>query len=181
MQFSDWIKARLEDLRSMIAFDGDPHDHEKHTVVETRSEERLIYTFKSSPRNLARVRKAVEGFCDGTDLDLPAREEIGLVVNEAVANVMRHAYDNADDKPIELTAERWNGGIKISIRDWGPGIAPPPKAPPDPKDMTPGGLGLLCIRQLMDEVKFVPKPDGMLLELTRTTPGSLIAARKGHE
>jgi anti-sigma regulatory factor (Ser/Thr protein kinase) len=177
MTISDWIKTRLSDLRSMIGTADDGHDAERGSVVETRTDERLVYTFKSSPRNLGRVRRAVEGFCDTTDLDVPAREEIGLVVNEAVANVMRHVYGNADDKPIELTAERFGSGVKIRIRDWGPGNEPPPHQPPDPHAMTPGGLGLLCIRQLMDEVKFVPRSDGMILELTRTTPGSLIAAR----
>ena len=33
--------------------------------------------------------------------------------------------------------------------------------------MQPGGLGLVCIRSLMDEVQYVTQPDGMLLRMTK--------------
>ena len=39
---------------------------------------------------------------------------------------------------------------------------------PKPKDpMCPGGLGLICLRQLLDVVKFDPQPDGMRLTLVK--------------
>jgi len=33
--------------------------------------------------------------------------------------------------------------------------------------MMPGGLGMVCLRQLLDEVVFTPQPDGMLLTMVR--------------
>jgi len=32
---------------------------------------------------------------------------------------------------------------------------------------TPGGLGMVCLRQLMDSAEFTPQPDGMLLTMTK--------------
>lgn len=121
----------------------------------------------SDPANLATVRKAVEGLALAAGFDAAACGEIALCVNEALANVMRHAYDGASDRPIEVAAEVKSSAILIRIRDWGKGVNPNalPPAPRDP--LKPGGLGLVCLREMMDEVRFTPQPDGMLLEMSR--------------
>ena len=132
---------------------------------------RLIMRFTSNPAALATVRKKIEEFSIQSGLDTPASEEVGLVVNEALANVIRHAYAGATDKPVQTTVEKHEDGVKIQIRDWGNGINPQncPRRPHDP--LTPGGLGLICMGQLMEQVKFEPQGDGMLLTLTRTRAG----------
>jgi serine/threonine-protein kinase RsbW len=144
-------------------------------VLETPIEGGVDLQFLSNPANLGRARKAVEKFCETTTLDQPARDEIGLVVNEAVANVMRHAYDNAPDKPIEVKVYRHEGGIRLTIRDWGNGANPAnhPEKPHDP--LVPGGLGLICLKRLTDGIQFTPQPEGMLLEIIRTSIGSKAA------
>lgn len=107
-------------------------------------------------------------------LDTPACEEVGLVLNEALANVIRHAYNGATDKPIEIAARRQKDGVTITMRDWGNGVDPSSIPRPEHDPLTPGGLGLICLRRLMDHVAYIPQPDGMLLTMTRTTPGSKI-------
>ena len=120
----------------------------------------------SDPANLAPVRHQLEGFCAACGFDEKSRGEIGLVVNEALANITRHAYQGADDGPIELKAGFANGLLQIEIRDWGTGQLPPEQLRPrDP--LKPGGIGLVCLRELMDDVTFSPQPDGMLLILKR--------------
>src|SRR4051812_49335945 len=61
---------------------------------------RIQLKITSDPANLAPVREAVEDLCERRGFDEIAVGEIGLCVNEALANVMRHAYDNATDRPI---------------------------------------------------------------------------------
>src|SRR5215212_368596 len=56
----------------------------------------------SDPATLASTRRAVEMFAAQCGFDETARGEIGLVINEALANVMRHAYQGATDQPIEV-------------------------------------------------------------------------------
>jgi serine/threonine-protein kinase RsbW len=99
--------------------------------------------------------------------DETARGEIGLVINEALANVMRHAYQGATDQPIEVTALETDDGLMMTIRDWGLGVNPfeLPAKKHDP--MKPGGVGLICMRQMMDEIHFQKQADGMLLTMTR--------------
>jgi serine/threonine-protein kinase RsbW len=90
---------------------------------------------------------------------------VGLCVNEALANVIRHAYNGALGRPIEVTARWASDGLVITIRDWGNGEIPPPPRRRDP--LEPGGLGLICLKELMDESIFQPQPDGMLLTLVK--------------
>lgn len=176
MGLSDWIRSQLDALRTR------PPTSPPADARECLTDERdghLGCRFASHPAHLAAVRKSVERFCvTQTTLDDPAREEVGLVVNEALANVIRHAYAGATDRPVEVTAERHDGpagtvGVRLLIRDWGNGTDPAALPPKEHDPLTPGGLGMICLYQLMDEVRFDPQPaGGMLLALTRTTPGS---------
>ena len=144
---------------------------------------------------VAPVRRAVEAMAEGAGFDAQRTGDIGLAINEAMANVIRHAYAGDAGRPIVVTAECLNdpcqrreteagapkpaatpaGGasncppvcLRIRIRDWGSGVNPMkiPVREHDPQ--TPGGLGLLCLRTLMDSVEFTPQPDGMLLTLEK--------------
>jgi serine/threonine-protein kinase RsbW len=119
---------------------------------------------------LAQAREALEHLALAGGLDATAAGEIGLVVNEALANVMRHAYHGAADKPIELAGWWQDDALFVSVRDWGNGVHPLEERPePEKKHnpLKPGGLGLICLRKLMHEIEFAPQPDGMLLTMKR--------------
>jgi anti-sigma regulatory factor (Ser/Thr protein kinase) len=121
----------------------------------------------SDPANLAAVRTSVESLAIENGFDKQAADEIGLCVNEAMANITRHAYGNAYDRLIDLTVEVVDSTMHIKIRDWGNGINPM-DLPPRPHDpLRPGGLGLVCLKKMMTQVRFLPQPDGMLLHMTR--------------
>ncbi|HTL28456.1 MAG TPA: ATP-binding protein [Tepidisphaeraceae bacterium] len=122
----------------------------------------------SDPANLGPVRHAIESLCTACGFDETSSGEVGLCVNEALANITRHAYNGATDRPIKIIAHCPEDELRITIRDWGDGESPdllPPDAPHDP--MKPGGIGLVCLRQLMDQTIFTPQEDGMLLTMTR--------------
>jgi anti-sigma regulatory factor (Ser/Thr protein kinase) len=138
-------------------------------VSYQRSPRRVELKIDSDPANLASTRRAIEAFGGGCGFDKSAIEDVGLCVNEALANVIRHAYGGATDKPIVVGAACDPDSITITIRDWGAGAELPKNLPSKKCDpLTPGGLGLICLKQLMDEVIFAPQPDGgMLLTMTR--------------
>ena len=93
--------------------------------------------------------------------------DVGLCINEILANVIRHAYNDRMDQPIAVRAEVRDDELTIEIRDWGNGVDPSsvPQQPYDP--LTPGGVGLICIRELMDQVTYHPQPDGMLTRMIK--------------
>lgn len=123
----------------------------------------------SEPAQIARVRKAVEAFAVSAGL-VSGAADLGLVVNEALANVIRHAYKGRPGQPILVSADCDASQVTVRIRDWGNGVNPAtlPQREHDPA--TPGGIGMICLRALMDQAEFTPQPDGMLLTLIKRRP-----------
>jgi serine/threonine-protein kinase RsbW len=176
MTFFEWLTTQLDALRAMVGSDDNNSKTFTTTIPpdiqETKSHDKLELKFQSDTATLSPVRRAIESFAAEAGLDERAREEVGLVVNEALANVIRHAYEGRKDKPVKATVERYHGGIKISLRDWGNGVDPSVIERPPHDPFEPGGLGLICLKRLMDDVSYQKQPDGMLLVMTRTTTGS---------
>jgi anti-sigma regulatory factor (Ser/Thr protein kinase) len=139
--------------------------------MNASASDKLDLNILSDPANVSAVRVSIEQFCQAAGLDEPATQEVGLVVNEALANVIRHAYGGAKDKPVRITAVRQGQGVQITIRDWGSGFDPSVCQLPKRDVWTPGGVGMICIQTMMDEVRYLPQPDGMLLEMTRQRRG----------
>lgn len=131
----------------------------------------LELCFASQTGNVAVVRRAIESLCASHRCDDKFVAEVGLCVNEALANVIRHAYRGAGDRPVRVRAECRPEALQIEIRDWGCGENPAPRLKAGHDPLTPGGLGLVCLRQLMDRVEFVPQRQGMLLVLEKKRKG----------
>jgi anti-sigma regulatory factor (Ser/Thr protein kinase) len=128
---------------------------------------RLELKITSDPANLRDVRKQVEAFAHAGGMPQEDCDAVGLVINEALANIIRHGYRGAHDQPILVTAETDDGQLRLQIRDWAKPFDPATLPKKEASDLKPGGLGLLCMRKLMDEAEFVPLPDGMLLKLLK--------------
>jgi anti-sigma regulatory factor (Ser/Thr protein kinase) len=144
-------------------------------VTVRRKGRRTDLRMVSDPAVLKPVRVALEEFGRQAGLTCEQADQIGLVLNEALANVMRHAYGNATDKPIEVTFDHRGSGasaeIRVEIRDWAKPLDPsklPIREPETDIDrIKPGGLGLVCMRRLMDQVTFTPMADGNLLTMIK--------------
>lgn len=135
-------------------------------------EHRLELRIESNPARVAEARRAVEQFAARAGFSDAHQADIGLCVNEALANVIRHAYSCVPGRPILITAEcdtlaLPNTQLRVTIRDWGNGRNPT-TLPPRPRDpLVPGGVGLICLRSLMDEITFTPQADGMMLTMVK--------------
>jgi serine/threonine-protein kinase RsbW len=127
----------------------------------------------SDTANVAAVRRAVEAYSAAAGFDETDAGQIGLVINEAVANIIRHAYHGQSGRPIELIAEPLTDGthgmsMRLRLRDWGDGVDPEKCRTKEYVVGVPGGLGLVCLRGFMDEVDFSPQSDGgMLLTMVK--------------
>lgn len=88
-------------------------------------------------------------------------QELVLAVDEACTNSIRHAYQQADDKELELSLDSRDGWIELVLRDTG---IPAPynrvrrKSEDDilAEVLTPGGLGMHLIYNVFDDVEFTP-------------------------
>lgn len=135
-------------------------------------EDRLELKITSDPANLRNVRTRIENFTDHAGWPRDISDAVGLVVNEALANVIRHGYGGAKDRPIMVTAEALPGELRIFIRDWAKPFDPAAVKERCLGELRPGGLGLLCMHKLMDDVQFERLPDGMLLKLIKKAPAA---------
>jgi serine/threonine-protein kinase RsbW len=137
------------------------------TNPSATSSRRLELRVASHPANLAGVRKAIEAFAADHGFDERETAEIGLCVNEAEANIIRHAYNGDPDRPVHIAVGIDGDVLTITLRDWGNGLDPSlqPTRPYNP--LEPGGVGLICLRQWMDSIVYTPQPDGMLTTMKR--------------
>jgi anti-sigma regulatory factor (Ser/Thr protein kinase) len=119
----------------------------------------------STPAHLPVVRAALERLCELMGFDEPTRDGIVLAVDEALTNVIRHAYGLAGDQPIEVTLRRVSGPggdvlLEIDLRDWGEPAEPGRIRSRDLEDVRPGGLGVHIMQNYMDEIDYAPAPGG---------------------
>jgi len=118
----------------------------------------LDLALPADPQLLSVVRAAVERLTEITGFSPPECRSITRAVDEAVANVIRHAYGSDPNKRIDVSCKRVLGvikgkqreGLEIQLLDSG--------TPFDRKKLTarsldevkPGGLGLHFMRDSMD-------------------------------
>ncbi|MFQ6048063.1 MAG: ATP-binding protein [Phycisphaerae bacterium] len=132
----------------------------------------------SSPKSLAIVRGAVERMAR---LEGFSESEVGgivLAIDEALANVIKHAYRGACDRPIKIRLEAVTGcdgqaGLQVTVRDFGLQVDPASIHGRDLHDVRPGGLGVHIIRTIMDETEYsCPIDGGMQLRMVKYLPAS---------
>jgi anti-sigma regulatory factor (Ser/Thr protein kinase) len=135
--------------------------------------QRESLTILSDPANLAKVRLAVEAGAKRVGFDQKACAAMALAVDEALTNVMRHAYCGAPDKEIDIAIEDFNAsddrqGLMICIRDSGKVVDPSKIKGRELSDVRPGGLGVHIMREVMDEVVYeCPPGGGTCLRMTK--------------
>jgi serine/threonine-protein kinase RsbW len=87
-------------------------------------------------------------------LDRSRIDLIELALNEAVVNVIKHAYRNATDKPIRIEAHLTPGQIEFRLYDWGRPFDPSAVPPPAFDGSKDHGFGIYIIEQAVDEIEY---------------------------
>jgi sigma-B regulation protein RsbU (phosphoserine phosphatase) len=112
----------------------------------------------SDADHLETVRRFITTFCHGTDTPLVSEDEadlLALAVNEATANIMRHAYKGAEDRRIRLEAEAFGTHLRFRLFDTGEAFRAKGKVPPPSFDGSrDNGFGVYIIHECMDEVAY---------------------------
>jgi anti-sigma regulatory factor (Ser/Thr protein kinase) len=99
-----------------------------------------------------------------------------LAVSEACENIIKHGYEAKGSGEIEATIRVAPGDLSVELLDSAPPFNPAAKPPARewPTHAPPvGGLGLIMIHKVMDEVKYRRKGrhNWLLLHKRAQTPG----------
>ena len=101
-----------------------------------------------------------------SSLGLEKSTKFELASDEALVNIIQHAYKDSPG-PIEIAIrEESPHTIAITIRDFGPPFDPLTHTRSHNKEEA-GGLGILFMREYVDEVRYRRKGKCNLLILTR--------------
>jgi anti-sigma regulatory factor (Ser/Thr protein kinase) len=120
----------------------------------------LKLMMSSDPRYLPVVRGAICPLAEAIGWDESDCRAITLALDEALANIIRHAYHNRTDGLIELECRETAEGLEVTLLDKG-------EAPDKTKICAraiacdqPGGLGTHIIKDVMDTVSYRATPEG---------------------
>ena len=129
---------------------------------------------------LATIREFLDQVGHGLGLDDREIYDLQLAVDEACSNVVKHGYAGQGGE-IEITMEREENRVRVTVRDWGksfdPQAVPAPDVTASLAQRRLGGLGLFLIHQVMDDVHFEFDPEeGNVLTMVKQ-----LQARGGEE
>lgn len=115
--------------------------------------------FPARPERLCDIRRDVAQ--TAAQLGCPPRmaDDVVLAVDEACQNIIRHGYGGADGDIIVQIA-RDEAVLVVWLIDFAPPVDLSKICPRALDDLRPGGLGTHFMREVMDEVSFLPAPPG---------------------
>lgn len=128
---------------------------------------------KSQPDQIARVRNWVAEKAQAAGFSTEDVFALKLAVSETCSNVIRHAYEGADDKDIIVSVSIEGDALSLTIRDFGKKFDLSDYKPPDLDTPSEGGYGIYLTRELMDEVEYdTSPPEGTVLRMVKRKGGS---------
>jgi len=146
-------------------------DPERVATPPARGPLKFRVRMASDPRLLPVVRSAVSELAGVCGFEDGQCRSITLAVDEALSNVIRHAYKNRCDQEIELNCQAQSDCLEFTFVDCGE-AADPSRFCSQPLDESAlGGRGTHLIRQIMDEVCYERLPEGNRLSLRKYLPG----------
>jgi serine/threonine-protein kinase RsbW len=126
----------------------------------------------SHPKYLGVIREVTARICSGCRLDEEETENIKLAVDEACANVIKHAYRGDIGREIIVQFLTDADKFEVVIEDNGITADPGAIKGRSLDEVRPGGLGVHFIRRTFDIVEYsAEKKDGNRLRLVKYLKG----------
>jgi len=120
--------------------------------------ESLSRQFLSDLRQLAEIRAFVRQACErawGSDVPEKTLDLLELAVTEAATNIGLHAYEGANDRPIEIVIDAGPDEVRISLLHGGKDFDREAVPAPVFDGQQESGYGLYLMKQAVDELYFL--------------------------
>jgi anti-sigma regulatory factor (Ser/Thr protein kinase) len=113
-------------------------------------------SFPATFSNLKKIRATIKDFLKIYKVDLKIIENIQLAVDEAVTNIIKHAYKGENkNNIIKIELELKNKKFQIHLYDNGVKVDKKKIKPRNLDNVKPGGLGVHFINEIMDQTKYL--------------------------
>ena len=126
----------------------------------------LELALPAQAESLKPLRDAFDAALTRVGVEADMRARLKLVVDEAAANVIRHAYGNCGEGEMRLAVSLTRGWLRIVLRDRAPPVDPSVIKPRDLSECRPGGLGVNFIDETVERWRIVPLRRGCGNRLT---------------
>ena len=118
----------------------------------------------SDPVKLKIVRKKLLEFINLNKITTLDKDKVILAVDEAIQNIIRHAYTMQYGCKIEINFS-YDKNLTVLLRDYGKQVPLEEIKPRNLKEVRPGGLGVHFIKSICKEVIYTHQKKGTLLKL----------------
>ena len=142
----------------------------------------------STPAHLPIVRAAAGEICRLIGFAKANVDAVVVAVDEALANIIKHAYDGRGDEPIDVTFTalcdgQVQSGLEVVLEDRGKAVDAASLHGRDLDDVRPGGLGTHIMGACMDVLNYAPRAGGgtrlTMIKYLRAEPAAMKAQLTG--
>src|SRR3954447_6189810 len=121
-------------------------------------------TMRAVPLAVPAMRRFARSFAADHGAGYPLQLKVSVAVSEAVANVVRHAYEPDRPGPVLVTATVRDGMLFVTVRDRGAGFE---------ADSQPGlGLGLKLMAETTADMEIARTDDGTEIRMRFVLPAA---------
>ena len=118
--------------------------------------EHMKKSYPATLNNLKKIRATIKDFLKIYEVDLKIIKNIQLAVDEAVTNIIKHAYKGENkNNIIKIELELKNKKFLIHLYDNGIKVNKNNIKPRSLDSVKPGGLGVHFINEIMDQTKYL--------------------------
>lgn len=161
MNVESFINTLVEELNTFI--DGAPLSDDITTLMlEYHGSQTVVareMKFANDMKEVSRATALVEEICEKLHLDMVLVSSLQLALEEAIVNVISYAYENGRaniDNQLTITSD--GKSITFVLSDCGMPFDPTKAAMPDItlgiEERGVGGLGILLVKNIMDNVTY---------------------------
>ena len=122
-------------------------------------------------KNLPVFIEEIRGFAEDNGLEHPSIMQIELAFEELAVNIIHYAYPENRNGTIAVSCARHDDAIEVTVTDHGVPFDLTAVADPDTglsvDKRKVGGLGVLFIKKMMDEVKYERDGDKNIVRLIK--------------
>jgi len=126
--------------------------------------------FPSDPRLLGVMRAIVDRWCALAELPENDARQVTLAVDEAIANVIRHAYGGSPAGQVIAQFSRDDRSLTFVLEDSGAPVDRSLICKHPPDELRSGGRGTHFMKQIMDEMEYETLPSRNRIRLVKYRP-----------